>query len=216
MSILMALYEPTGGDKSVPADVQIGLVDNAPSQQARISKRARNWRSFVTRFNLRGVAMRVFEGGRILPLWEQLQFWLKLRRLQRDRSHVHERYGIEHETLRQVGADDDQIRQLNHDEQYELGVINEMIYQLYSQRIITQAERLFVRVPDLQDDREQWEVAKISRRWRLRRQALQDLVAAIRKADKERREAAQMKLMWLAGLTGILGVVTGLISVMTR
>lgn len=200
----------------MPADVQIGLVDSEPSKQARIFKRAHNWRSLVKRLNIRGVAMRALEQGRILPLWEQVQFWLKLRRLQRDRSHVRERYGIEHETLRQIGADDDQIRQLNHEEQYELGIINEIIYQLYSQRIITQAERSFVRVPDLQDDREQWEVAKISRRWRLRRQALQDLLSGIRKAEKQRREAAQIKLVWIAGVTGILGALTGLISLITR
>ena len=68
----------------------------------------------------------------------------------------------------------------------------------------------------LQQHREQWEVAKISRRWRLRRQALRELLTAIHEAEKRRREAAQTKLMWIAGLTGILGAMIGLISLVTR
>ena len=199
-------------------DVQIGLVDSDQSKQARLAKSAYGWRSFITarRLNIRNVARRVLETIRSFPLLERAQFWLKLRRLQKDRSHVHDRYGMEHETFRQIGADDDQIKQLNHEEQYELGIINERIYQLHSQRIIALAERCFIRIPDLQEDREQWEVAKISRRWRLRRQALRELLSAIHEAEKRRREAAQTKLMWIAGLTGILGAMIGLISLVTR
>ena len=73
------------------------------------------------------IERRVLETIRTFPLLERAQFWLKLRRLQKDRSHVHDRYGMEHETFRQIGADDDQIKQLNHEEQYELGIINERI-----------------------------------------------------------------------------------------
>ena len=176
----------------MPADVQIGLVDGEGVKGARITKRD-NWRTFISsrRLAIRGAAMRTLQGTQVLPFFERVQFWLNLRRLQKDRSQVQERYGAEYETYREKGADDEQIRQLNHQEQYELGVINEKIYQLYSQRIIAQAERFFVPAPDLQNDREQWEVARITRRWRLRRQALKELLSAIHEAEKKRRDAVQ-------------------------
>jgi hypothetical protein len=87
----------------VSTDVQIGLVDSDQSKQARLANPAYNWRSFITArgLNIRNVARRALETIPTFPLLERAQFWLKLRRLQKDRSHVHDRYGMEHETFRQ-------------------------------------------------------------------------------------------------------------------
>ena len=45
---------------------------------------------------------------------------------------------------------------------------------------------------------------------------MQELLAAIRQVKKERQEAIQAKLIWVAALTGMAGALTGLVSVCYR
>jgi hypothetical protein len=151
-----------------------------------------------------------------LPIPEGIRFWLALKRLQHEKSRVYDLYGKRHEEHRQSDADVEQIDQLNHDEVYELSRINEKIHQLYTCRIIAQAERHFLHVPEFQENSGDWEVARITGRWRLRREALVALLSAIRKKQRERREAAQANLIWVTAFTGMVGAVIGLTSVLSR
>jgi hypothetical protein len=147
---------------------------------------------------------------------DALEFRLKLRRLQKEKTRLYGLYAARHQECRRLNADDAQIEQLNYLEHNEIGIIDEQIYQLYFERITAQAERSFISIPDLQESREDWETARLTGRWRLRRRTLQDLVAAIRKAKKDRQEALQAKLIWVTAVTGMLGALTGLMSLLAR
>jgi hypothetical protein len=70
--------------------------------------------------------------------------------------------------------------------------------------------------PEFRENGGDWEVARISRRWRLRREALAELFSAIRKKKREQREAAQANLIWVTAFTGIIGALIGLMAVMIR
>ena len=151
---------------------------------------------------------------RLVP--EQLQFWFALRRLQRAKLDIYEFYEKRHEEYREVNADAEQMEQLNYEEAYELRRIDEKIHQLCSQHIILQAERYFVAIPEFQDDSGDWEAARISGRLHLRREVLVTLRSAIRGRQNERQEAARANLIWVMACTGLVGAVTGLISVLGR
>ena len=159
---------------------------------------------------------RCYQTFQRFPLPEAIEFRLKLRRLQREKSRLYELYARGHEEYRRLDADDEEIKQLNYEERYNVGIVDEQIYQLHFERITAQAERLSISILDHQQNREHWEVAPLSGRWRLRREALHNLLTAIREVQKERQQAMQAKLIWVTAVTGMVGALTGLMSVLSR
>jgi hypothetical protein len=191
-----------------------------PESKGGIGSHAHHWINSVLPMRLRTILSgpyRVVQALRLkLLIPEGIQFWFTLKRLQKDKAHVYELYGKRHEEYRRLNADIEQIGALNDDEVYDLTVINEKIHQLYCQHIIAQAESYFVPIAEFRENGSDWEVARISRRWRLRREALGDLLSAVRKKQKERREAAQANLIWVTAFTGMIGALIGLMSVFCR
>jgi len=191
-----------------------------PESKGSIGSRAHHWINSVLPMRLRTILngpSRVVQALRLrLLIPEGIQFWFTLKRLQKDKSHVYELYEKRHEQYRRFNADIEQIERLNDEEVYDLTVINEKIHQLYCQHTIAQAETYFLAIPEFRENGNDWEVARISRRWRLRREALADLLSAIQKKQKERREAAQANLIWVTAFTGMIGALIGLMSVFFR
>jgi len=191
-----------------------------PESKGSIWSRAYHWITSALPVQARTVLnerYRVVQALRLrLLLPEGIQFWFRLKRLQKDKARVYELYGQRHEQYRGLNADIEQIERLNDEEAYDLTVINEKIHQLYSQHIISRAETYFLAIPELLENGSDWEVARISRRWRLRREALASLLSAIRKKQKERREVAQAHLIWMTAFTGMIGALIGLVSALSR
>ncbi len=201
------------------AEMQIAVVESEQSSEARIAGRVHDRLSSVGLLWLDTVLKgprRFLRACQNLPLPDALEFRLKLRRLQKEKARLYGVYAARQQECRRLNADDERIEQLNYLEHDEIGIIDEQIYQFYFERITAQAERSFISIPDLQESREDWETARLTGRWRLRRRALQDLMAAIRNAKKDRQEARQAKLIWITALTGMFGALTGLISVLAR
>ena len=199
--------------------MQIAVVESEQSSEARIAGRVHDRLSSVGLLWLDTVLKgprRFLRACQNLPLPDALEFRLKLRRLQKEKARLYRVYAARQQECRRLNADDERIEQLNYLEHDEIGIIDEQIYQFYFERITAQAERSFISIPDLQESREDWETARLTGRWRLRRRALQDLMAAIRNAKKDRQEARQAKLIWITSLTGMFGALTGLISVLAR
>jgi hypothetical protein len=208
-----------GGSRPVSAEIQIAVVESEQSNEARIARRVYDCLSYIGSLRLDTILKgprRCLQAFQNFPLPDALEFRLKLRRLQKEKTRLYGLYAARHQECRQLNADDAQIEQLNYLEHNEIGIIDEQIYQLYFERITAQAERSFISIPDLQESREDWETARLTGRWRLRRRTLQDLVAAIRKAKKDRQEALQAKLIWVTAVTGMLGALTGLMSLLAR
>ena len=201
------------------AEMQIAVVESEQSSEARIAGRVHDRLSSVGLLWLDTVLKgprRFLRACQNLPLPDALEFRLKLRRLQKEKARLYGVYAARQQECRRLNADDERIEQLNYLEHDEIGIIDEQIYQFYFERITAQAERSFISIPDLQESREDWETARLTGRWRLRRRSLQDLMAAIRNAKKDRQEARQAKLIWVTALTGMFGALTGLISVLAR
>jgi len=199
--------------------MQIAVVESEQSSEARIAGRVHDRLSSVGLLWLDTVLKgprRFLRACQNLPLPDALEFRLKLRRLQKEKARLYGVYAARQQECRRLNADDERIEQLNYLEHDEIGIIDEQIYQFYFERITAQAERSFISIPDLQESREDWEPARLTGRWRLRRRALQDLMAAIRNAKKDQQEARQAKLIWVTALTGMFGALTGLISVLAR
>jgi hypothetical protein len=199
--------------------MQIAVVESEQSSEARIAGRVHDRLSSVGLLWLDTVLKgprRFLRACQNLPLPDALEFRLKLRRLQKEKARLYGVYAARQQECRRLNADDERIEQLNYLEHDEIGIIDEQIYQFYFERITAQAERSFISIPDLQESREDWETARLTGRWRLRRRALQDLMAAIRNAKKDQQEARQAKLIWVTALTGMFGALTGLISVLAR
>ena len=154
-----------------------------PESKGGTGSRAYHWVASALPMRLRTVLKgpyRVLQALRLgLLLPEGIQFWFRLKRLQKDKTRVYALYEQRHEQYRQLNADIEKIEQLNDEEAYELIVINEKIHQLYSQHIIARSEAYFLAIPEFQEKGSDWEVARISRRWRLRREALASLLSEL-------------------------------------
>jgi len=89
-------------------------------------------------------------------------------------------------------------------------LIDDEIYQLESDYVQRQAERLLLSVPRFSEISNQWEESSFTKRWRLTRPTMLQLRSAIRAEKKERSELARS---WLASLTGLIGVLIGLLAI---
>ena len=200
------------------AELHVIVAEDQQLNEEQVISRVRGWLNIpLFRSDRILTALRrcyqTFQG---FPLPEAIEFRLKLRRLQREKWRLYELYARGHQEYRRLDADDEEIKQLNYEERYNVGIVDEQIYQVHFERITAQAERLPISIPDHQQSREHWEVAPLTGRWRLRRGALQDLLAAMREVKKERQQAMQAKLIWVTAVTGTLGVLTALVSVLNR
>jgi hypothetical protein len=208
----------TGGTATVAAELHVIAAEDQHLNDEHVISRVRGWLNillFRSDSVLRALR-RCYQTFQRFPLPEAIEFRLKLRRLQREKSRLYELYARGHEEYRRLDADDEEIKQLNYEERYKVGIVDEQIYQVHFEWITAQAERLSISIPDHQQNREHWEVASLTGRWRLRREALRTLLTAIREVQKERRQAMQAKLIWVSAATGMVGALTGLMSVLNR
>jgi hypothetical protein len=91
---------------------------------------------------------------------------------------------------------------------------------LVTNRLTALAEDFLIPVPanvtkrgEFPEDDAAWIESPITGRWQLSRGAAADLRAAIRKEERERSELA---FRFLAGITGVLGTLIGLVALLTR
>jgi hypothetical protein len=89
-------------------------------------------------------------------------------------------------------------------------LIDDEIYQLEADYVQRQAERLLLSIPKFSEISDHWEKSPFTKSWRLTRPAMLELRSAIRAEKKERSELARS---WLTGITGLIGVLIGLLAV---
>jgi hypothetical protein len=208
----------TGGTATVAAELHVIAAEDQHLNDEHVASGVRGWLNILL-FRSDSVLTalrRCYQTFQRFPLPEAIEFRLKLRRLQREKSRLYELYARGHEEYRRLDVGDEEIKQLNYEERYNVGIVDEQIYQVHFERITAQAERLSISILDHQQNREHWEVAPLSGRWRLRREALHNLLTAIREVQKERQQAMQAKLIWVTAVTGMVGALTGLMSVLSR
>jgi hypothetical protein len=85
-------------------------------------------------------------------------------------------------------------------------LVDDDISQLASDYLERTAQRLLLPVPEFNQRSNKWEKSAFTERWRLTLAAIFELRAAI---QAERREIRS----WLAAITGLIGALIGLLSV---
>jgi hypothetical protein len=102
----------------------------------------------------------------------------------------------------------------------EIELADDDISLLVTNRLTALAEDFLIPVPanvtkrgDFPEDDAAWIESPITGRWHLSRAAAADLRAAIRKEERERSELA---FRYLAGMTGVIGTLIGLVALLVR
>jgi hypothetical protein len=138
---------------------------------------------------------------------------LMRRARQLDRS-----YRVELDALRKKpGVDQDELESLQHERFVEVHTLYEEVESLVTQRLLRNAHRLAVPVPDRpqneDDENEHRRRAWLFGGWYLTAAGISTVRRAIRLECKERREAA---LAWISPLIALIGALTGLLAVWRR
>jgi hypothetical protein len=109
-------------------------------------------------------------------------------------------------------ASDDDINEL-YDELFQLtDYYEDQIATEESVYLITEAADYRVPVPAYDPNSPWWEQAKHSMRWRLNEAGRVNLLAAIRREQRDRWEARSRLLPFIGAITGLLGVVVGILA----
>jgi hypothetical protein len=189
---------------------------------------ARMYRSGLRSFDRLAAAIR--SAGMAMPMSDGIRYSLKLRDLQKQKRRVFKLYDKRRHD--QKAHKNEEIKEaIEYEEMHEISEIEDEIKELHSRRIIEQAERYDLVVPEfkLGDAREEseedwkksyyngdWEKSLYRETWMLNGRARAELRSAIHKEQKERREFWQMKLVWATALAGVIGTLTGLVSALHR
>ncbi|MGJ5175269.1 hypothetical protein ACQR16_10150 [Bradyrhizobium oligotrophicum] len=140
-----------------------------------------------------------------------LQFRRKLRKLERDQRSEEKGYEERIAEAKKRGAKGEEISDIDQEGLSLYFHYQDEIQQLHSSYLISQARRLFIPAPPL-NDKAMWD-HDIGDRVFLSEQGINQLRAAIRVEKKAR---AEFVLMWVPGLVGILGTLIGLASILKK
>lgn len=146
----------------------------------------------------------------VRQMFEQLEYRFKLWRLQRNRARISQLYKNEISSARQEKISSDEIEKLRHEERFETELVDDAISELATRHLYQTAYRYLVPQPGL-DEEEMWEESPVTGKRLLTSKGISELRAAIR---KERRERSEHLWMWLAGLTGLVGALSGLMALL--
>jgi len=134
----------------------------------------------------------------------------RLRRLQRDQRQIEDAYSPSIEAARAAGDWDKHQRETS-SMFFERDLVDEEIDYLVTQRLLNLAHRHMLPVPPSGD--ENWEKGRQTSRFVLTREGMMRLRANIR---EDQRHSTTIVLGWLAGLTGVVGAVSGLAAVLDK
>jgi len=136
---------------------------------------------------------------------------MKLWKLQRKIDKSVRSYEKDIDNARKVGKSTDEIDGLIHELMYISGYIEDKIEEAQYQLICRQAENFLIPTPRYNKKDGSWEQSDITGRWRFSHATISQIKDAIRQEQKHRREHW---FGWLSAITGIIGALIGLLSVL--
>lgn len=140
--------------------------------------------------------------------FDEIPYQFKLAMLRRSQRSISAFYAPKVEQARK--DEPAKLQQIWHDENEEYSLIEEEIRQLQTRHLTRIAHDLFL-PNELQTA--DWEEGNRTGARYISLEAANRLESAIRKKQAERRQALQF---WLAGTTGIIGALTGLVAVIKK
>jgi hypothetical protein len=139
-----------------------------------------------------------------------LRFRWKLGQLERERRRVEKINAAEIATARKRNASADDIYVIENDAAGDYFHFQDEIKKLHSRYLSSQASRLLIPYPQLNDD-SMWE-REGPNHFYLTEHGINHMRAAIR---AERKARVELFLMWMPGVVGILGALIGLVAVLS-
>ena len=118
------------------------------------------------------------------------------------------------EKARARGATAEELYELGHNSHFEHRLADDELIRLTSNYYVRLANRMLIPVPEFKTEGGAWlESQERPGLYHLTPEALHDLRAAIRAEKKARREEWTI---WLAGLTGLIGAISGLVAIIKK
>jgi len=133
----------------------------------------------------------------------------KIWRLDRARRRVSAKYDV----LARKALNEIDEAAFAFERQMRIAEIDDAIQQLQNSRLVGQARRYRLVLPPLDEKHEGWEESEFTQRWRLTPEAFIGLRDAVRAERKVRHEMWQRHIVGVGAVTGLIGTLTGLISV---
>jgi uncharacterized membrane protein len=133
----------------------------------------------------------------------------KIWRLERARKRVAAKYDVlARKSLSQSGEG-----AFVFEGQMKIAELDDAVQQLQCNHLIRLAHRYVLVVPPLDQKHDGWQKSEFTDEWQLTSEAFIELRNALRTERKARREALQSHLVGISAATGLIGGLTGLISV---
>jgi hypothetical protein len=143
-----------------------------------------------------------------------LNYHRKLWLLQRERRRLSTKHDRRFRDAKAKNAADKEWELLLHELWEDIGIIDEEIKTLRGLYLITVAERLLLPTPAYSvDETDMWEKSSITNKKLLTREAQYQILSDIR---KERSQRSENLRLWLAGATGLIGAMSGLMAILLR
>jgi hypothetical protein len=144
-------------------------------------------------------------------MFAYLQFRWKLWRVERWRKDAAAKFDKEIVDARKRGAKGNEIYEIESNAHHEDRMLDEDVYRLHTRYLFAEAHRLVIPTAKFHE-KESWEDGPTGAR-HLTLAAINELRAAIRTEKKVRRELLLIWVPAIAGLTGLAGALTGLVSI---
>jgi len=132
-----------------------------------------------------------------------LSYRYQLARLHRQRKRIERGWAKARAKAKSESKDQEELRDIAFLAQHEIEELEEDIRLLETRYLTALAERHLLPIP-------QREEAEVTGRYMFSRETIKQLRSLIRAEQKERSELARS---WLAGVTGLIGVLIGLLAV---
>ncbi|WP_316228699.1 hypothetical protein [Bradyrhizobium sp. SZCCHNR1045] len=142
-------------------------------------------------------------------MFERVKHWYQLRKLAQERRATQAYYDKEYDKAETEDAEQSVIAVMFQ----EVGVLDEKIGLLLSQRVQQEAAHLHIPTPPFSETSGKWVEGVYTSAWRLSPEQIHKLRATVRKERKERWELMQSRLTLLIGFGGML---IGLVSVLKK
>ena len=130
-------------------------------------------------------------------------------RLELARKRVYAKYGL---LARNAPSEKDEAA-LAFEERMRIAEIDDAIRQLQDNHLIRRARRYVLPIPPFNRQLGNWEESDFTGKWQLTAKAFGELRGAVRAERKARRDAWQSHIVGISAATGLIGGITGLISV---
>lgn len=143
---------------------------------------------------------------------DRFKYRWQLNRLLHKRKKTERYYDKLLKNAKKEGQKRDEIEALRQEAGSEYFDIQDEIDLLITSNLLRVAEKLILPIPK-SDNAEMWEESRYFSRKVLTKKGVAKLRTAIRDERKDKRDAY---LPWIAGLTGLIGAITGLLAVILR